>query len=123
MSELDVQCGIDVLTVYAPFTKNERNRPEEAKQLLQEKSNDVDIKRNKIQESCGGTVTFQEELWRDGLIPIHDRFVIFQTDKSEQRVWEINKGLLSNSEILSFHRRDLFDDMLQVWMNEVKNNE
>jgi len=123
MNDLDVQCGIDLLTVFDPFTKHERNHPDQAKQFLQEKSDDVNRKRDEIHECSSGSVTFQEEIWKEGLRPIHDRFLIFLTDKSEQRVWESNKGIVSNSEILSFHRRDLLDPMLQVWMNEVNKNE
>jgi hypothetical protein len=123
MDELGIQCGIDVLTVFAPHTKDLRKTPEQAKQMLQEKSSAVEGKREMLQASCGGTVTFQEELWREGLYPVHDRFVVIQTDKGEQRSWGGNTGMISNQKILGFQKRELLDEMLQEWINEVVGNE
>ena len=123
MGELGIQCGIDVLTVFAPHTKERRETPDQAKQMLQEKSTEVEGKRKMIQASCGGTVTFQEELWRDGLYPVHDRFLIVQTDKGEQRSWSGMNGMISKQKILGFQKRDLLDEMLQEWMNEVVSDE
>jgi hypothetical protein len=121
MDELGIQCGIDVLTVFAPNSK--KNTPEEARQMLQEKSSEVEKKREMIQASCGGTVTFQEELWREGLHPVHDRILIVQTDKGEQKTWGGKIGIISNQKIIRYSKTELLEEMLQEWINEVVGDE